>query len=63
MKDLSYVEINNVNPLYFIINKINGYLILVLIHQSKYKLEKYEQIWTKITDQIRKITNKMKLIR
>ena len=26
MKDLSYVEINNVNPLYFIINKINGYI-------------------------------------
>ena len=26
MKDLSYIKINSVNPLYFIINKINGYI-------------------------------------
>ena len=25
VKDQRYIKINNVNPLYFIINKINGY--------------------------------------
>ena len=26
VKDLRYIEINNVNPLYHIVNKINGYI-------------------------------------
>ena len=28
VKDLSYLTINRVNPLYLIINKINGYIVI-----------------------------------
>ena len=47
--DLKYVKINSVNPLYLIINKVNGYfeeingnkyLTLVPINESKEKLKK-----------------------
>ena len=66
IKDLSYVEINSVNPLYLIINKINEYieesnenksLTLVPIEECKGIPNKYGELWTKITDQIRTITN------
>ena len=58
--------INNANPLYLIINKINWYieesnenkyLTLVLTDESKYTLKKYEELWNKIRDLIRSITN------
>ena len=60
------VLINNANPLYLIINKINWYieesnenkyLTLVLTDESKYTLKKYEELWNKIRDLIRSITN------
>ena len=50
---LSYIKINSVNPLYFIINKINEYfeeingnkyLILVTTDGSKDTLNKYEEL-------------------
>ena len=54
------------NPLYLIINKINGYideingnkyLTLVSTNKSKEILKKYEKLWTKKRDHIRTITN------
>ena len=66
VEDLSYVKINSVNPLYFIINEINGYieesngnknLNLVSTDGSKNKLTKYEELWSKIRDLIRSKTN------
>ena len=58
VKNLKYIKINSVNSLYLIINKRNGYiekshgnkyLTLVPTGKSKYILEKYEELWTKIT--------------
>ena len=66
IKDLSYVKIYSANPLYLIINKINGYideingskyLTLVSTNESKEILKKYEKLWTKKRDHIRTITN------
>ena len=63
-KDLVYVKINSVNPLYIIIDKINGYIgksngnkyfTLVRTDESKYTLKKYEELWNKIRDLIRSI--------
>ena len=60
------VKIYSVNPLYLIINKINGYideingskyLTLVSTNESKEILKKYEKLWTKKGDHIRTITN------
>ena len=65
IKDSKYIEIKSVNPLYPIINKmnrdfeeINGnkYLTLVPTNKSKEKIEKYEELWSKIRDLIRSIT-------
>ena len=65
IKDSKYTEIKSVNPLYPIINKmnrdfeeINGnkYLTLVPTNKSKEKIEKYEELWSKIRDLIRSIT-------
>ena len=59
-----YAKINSVNPLYLMLNKMNGYfeeingnkyLILVPTNESK---EKYEELWIKIRDLIRSITKK-----
>ena len=60
------LKINIVNPLYFIINKVNGYfkeinkskyLTLVPINQSKEIMgKKYEGLWSKIRDLISSIT-------
>ena len=53
VKDPSYVTIVSVNPLYLIINKINGYikenngseyLTLILTDESKDTLKKYEEL-------------------
>ena len=65
-KDLRYMKNNSVNPLYLIINKINGYfkemngnkyLALVSTDESKEIINRYEVLWSKIKDQIRTITN------
>ena len=59
IKDLKYVKINSVNPLYFIFNKVNGciedinekkYLTLVRTNESKTKQnkKKNEEVWSKI---------------
>ena len=66
MKDHSYAKPNSVNPLYLIINKIgesieesnaNKYLMLVPTDESKDILQKYDELWTKVKDLIRSITN------
>ena len=67
IKDLRYLKINSVNPLYFMFNKMNGYfeenngnkyLTLVPTNESKEKIKKYEELWRKIRDLIRLITKK-----
>ena len=64
-KDLKYVKINSVNPLYLIFSKVNGYfeeinkskyLTLVSTNESKEKIKKYEELSSKIRDLIRSIT-------
>ena len=66
VKDLSYLKINSVNPLYIIINKINKYieesngnkyLTLVATNKNKGTLKKYKELWNKIRDVIRLINN------
>ena len=65
IKESKYVKINSVNPLYLIINKVNGYfeeinkskyLTLVPTNETKEKIKKYEELWSKIRDLIRSIT-------
>ena len=65
-KHLSYVKINSVNPLYFIIDKLDGYieenngnkhLTLVSPDKNKDTLKKYMELWDKIKDLIRSVTN------
>ena len=65
IKDSKYVKINSVNPLYLIINKVNGYfeeinksmqLKLVPTNESKEKILKYEELWSKIGNLIRSMT-------
>ena len=65
IKDSKYVKINSVNPLYLIFNKVNGYfeeinkskyLTLVPTNETKEKIKKYEELWSKIRDLIRSIT-------
>ena len=65
IKDSKYAEINSVNSLYFIFNKVNvyfeeinenKYLTLVPINESKEKIKKYEKLWSKIRDLIGLIT-------
>ena len=59
------VKINSVNPLYLMLNKMNGYseeinenkyLTLVPTNESKEKIKKYEELWIKIKDLIRSLT-------
>ena len=65
IKDLKYVKINSVNPSYLIFSKANGYfeeinkskyLTLVPSNDSKKKIKKYEDLWIKIRDLSRSIT-------
>ena len=65
IKDSKYVKFYNVNPLYLIFNKVNEYfeeingnkyLTLVPTNESKEKIKKYENVWSKIRDLIRSIT-------
>ena len=67
IKDSKYMKINSINPLYLIINKVNGYfeeinenkyLMQVPTNESKEKikdLKKYKDLWSKIKDLIRLI--------
>ena len=66
-KDLSYAKISSVNRLY-LIDKINlhieessgyEYLTLVRTDESKETLKKYQELWTKIKDLTRSITNNL----
>ena len=66
IKDLKYIKINSVNPLYLIVNKMNGYfeeinkskyLMLVTTNESKEKkFKKYDELWSKIKDLIGSVT-------
>ena len=67
IKDSKYVKINSVNPLYLMINRINGYfeeinrnkyLTLVPTNEIKEKIKKYGELWIKIRDLIRSVTKK-----
>ena len=64
IKDPKYVTINMVNPLYLII-RVNGYfeeinkgkyLTLVPTNESKEKIKKYEELWSKIRCSITSVT-------
>ena len=59
IKDSKYVKINNVNFLHLIFNKVSGYfeeinrnkyLTLVPTNETKEKIKKYEELWSKIKD-------------
>ena len=61
-KDLRYVKIKILNPLYLIASKTNGYfekisgnkyLTLVPTNESKEIMKNYEELWSKIRDLIR----------
>ena len=56
IKDLKYVKINSGNPLYLIFCKVNGYLKEINGNESKEKVKKHEERWSKIRDLIRSIT-------
>ena len=62
-----YVKIYSVNPLYLTFRYINGYfedingnkyLTLVPTIETREKIKKYEELWIKIKDLIRLITQK-----
>ena len=68
MKDSDYVKINSVNPLYLIIDKIEGhfeekngnkYLILDSTDKNKEVLIKYTKLWDGIKNSIAKVNNKL----
>ena len=65
IKDSKYVKVNILNPLYLIINKVNGYfeeinrdtfLTLVLTNESKEIINKNGELWSTIRNLIRLIT-------
>ena len=67
VKDLYYATVNGVNPLCLIINKINGYieessankyLTLVPTVENNNPLKRNAELWSKIGDLIRSVTNK-----
>ena len=67
IKNSKYGKINRVNPLYLMLNKMNGYfeaingnkyLMLVPTNESKEKIKNYEGLWIKIKDLIRSVTRK-----
>ena len=60
-KNLSYVKINRVSPLYFIIDKVDGYIeesnvnkysTLLFTDKKKDTSKKYAELWDKILDLI-----------
>ena len=65
IKDSKYVKINSVNPLYLVINKLNGYfkeingskyLTLVPTDESKEKIKKSGELWNEIRVLLRSIS-------
>ena len=65
MKDSKYAEINSINSLSFIFNKVNEYfeeikkircLTLVPTNENKGKNKKYEKLWIEDTNLISSIT-------
>ena len=67
-KHLKYVKTNSVNPLYLMLNNINGhleeinknkYLTIVPTDESKEKIKKYEELWIKIRDLIRSVSKNL----
>ena len=65
MKDSKFVKINSVNLLYLIVNEVSGYfeenngnkyLMLVPTNESKERIQKYEELWSRSRDLIRSIT-------
>ena len=65
IKDLKYIKVNSVNPLYLIFSEVNGYfeeinkskyLMLVPTNESQEKIKKIEELWSKIRYLIRSIT-------
>ena len=61
MKDPDYIRINSVNPLYLIIDKVDGfieeknenkYLTLISTDDNKEALIKYTELWNKIKNLI-----------
>ena len=66
IKNLSYVSINSVSPLYLINNKVNGYieecnrnkyLTLVFNYKNNDSLKTSTELWNKIKELIRSMTN------
>ena len=66
IKNLSYINFNSVNHVYFIIDKLDGYieenngnkyLTLVSTDKNKETLKKYTKLWDKIKDLINTVTN------
>ena len=66
IKNLSWVNINSFNSLYLIVDKVDGYieennrnkyLMLISIDKNKDTLKKYTELWDKIKDLIRSVTN------
>ena len=69
IKDSKYVKSNSVNPSYLIIYKvtacfedINKNLTPVPFNESKEKIKKYEELWSKIKDLVRSITKNSKCL-
>ena len=67
VKDSDYGKINTVNPLYLIINEVDGYfeeingnkyLTLISTDKNKEVLTKYTELWYEIKNSIEKIDNK-----
>ena len=67
MKDSKYVNIDSVNPLYLIINEVDGYdeeinrskyLTLVSTDKNKKVLTKYKELWDGIKNSTEKMNNK-----
>ena len=65
IKDSKYLKTNSVNPLNLIFNKVNEYfgeinkskyLTLVPTNESKEKIKKRQELWSKIRDLIRSMT-------
>ena len=65
IKDLKYVKTDSVNAIYLTFNKVNGYfeeingnkyLTLVPANESNEKIKRYEELWSKIRDLIRSVT-------
>ena len=65
IKDLKYVKTDSINAIYLTLNKVNEYfeeingnkyLTLVPTNESNEKIKRYEELWSKIRDLIRSVT-------